>query len=194
MTSSFLIGVFVSGWNWWMNLTKTKNLWNSLKSLFTHESNPWWWAMKGPKALGTILVYSSTNSNLKPKHLSGDLKGCWLNYIDKICLYHLIKHAWMKDCRLITHTHTHTHTYTHTYICVYEDHYIRLFSYGGLLLIVHTWNSSLISSGCNALVAPFQQLLEDSMEIHLCERVNELCHSLFNLLNCLITTASELRE
>ena len=28
----------------------------------------------------------------------------------------------------------------------------------------------------------------------LCERVNGLRHSLFNLLNCLITTASELRE
>ena len=32
------------------------------------------------------------------------------------------------------------------------------------------------------------------MEVHLYERVNDLCHSLFHLLNCLITTASELRE
>ena len=32
------------------------------------------------------------------------------------------------------------------------------------------------------------------MEVLLCERVNYLCHSLFHLLNCLITTASELRE
>ena len=31
------------------------------------------------------------------------------------------------------------------------------------------------------------------MEVHLCERVNDLRHSLFLLLNCLITTASELR-
>ena len=31
--------------------------------------------MKGPKALGTILVNSSTDSNLKPRHLSGNLKG-----------------------------------------------------------------------------------------------------------------------
>ena len=31
-------------------------------------------------------------------------------------------------------------------------------------------------------------------EVLLCERVNDFCHSLFHLLNCLITTASELRE
>ena len=52
----------------------------------------------------------------------------------------------------------------------------------------------VISSGCNALVVPFQQLLEDPMEVFLCERVNDLRHSLFHLLNCLITTANELRE
>ena len=32
------------------------------------------------------------------------------------------------------------------------------------------------------------------MEVLLCERVNDFRHSLFHLLNCLITTASELRE
>ena len=32
------------------------------------------------------------------------------------------------------------------------------------------------------------------MEVLLSERVNDLCHSLFHLLNCLITTASDLRE
>ena len=32
------------------------------------------------------------------------------------------------------------------------------------------------------------------MEVLLCERVNDLRHSLFHLLNCLITTASVLRE
>ena len=52
----------------------------------------------------------------------------------------------------------------------------------------------VIPSSCNALVLPFQQLLQGSMEVHLCERVNDLRHSLFHLLNCLITTASELRE
>ena len=52
----------------------------------------------------------------------------------------------------------------------------------------------VISSGCNALVVPFQQLLEGLMEVLLCERVNDLRHSLFHLLNCLITTASVLRE
>ena len=37
-------------------------------------------------------------------------------------------------------------------------------------------------------------LLYCSMEVLLCERVKDLRHSLFHLLNCLITTASELRE
>ena len=32
------------------------------------------------------------------------------------------------------------------------------------------------------------------MEVLLSERVNDLRHSLFHLLNCLITTASELRK
>ena len=32
------------------------------------------------------------------------------------------------------------------------------------------------------------------MEVLLCEHVNDLRHNLFHLLNCLITTASELRE
>ena len=35
------------------------------KTLFTHVSNPWWWPMKGPKALGTILVNSSTQFETK---------------------------------------------------------------------------------------------------------------------------------
>ena len=34
----------------------------------------------------------------------------------------------------------------------------------------------------------FQQLLEGPMEVLLCERVNDLRHSLFHLLNCLIMT------
>ena len=45
---------------------------------------------------------------------------------------------------------------------------------------------------CDALVVPFQQLLEGPMEVLLCDRVNDLRPSLFHLLNCLITTASEL--
>ena len=47
----------------------------NLSSLFIHASNFWWWPAKGSKALGTILVNSSTNSNLKSRHLSGNLKG-----------------------------------------------------------------------------------------------------------------------
>ena len=39
-------------------------------------------------------------------------------------------------------------------------------------------------------VVPFQQLLEGPMEVFLCERVNDVHHSLFHVLNCLITTAS----
>ena len=39
-----------------------------------------------------------------------------------------------------------------------------------------------------------KKILEGPIEVLLCERVNNLRHSLFYLLNCLITTASELRE
>ena len=46
----------------------------------------------------------------------------------------------------------------------------------------------VVSFGCNALL-PFQQLLDGPMEVLLGERVNDLRHSLFHLLNCLITTA-----
>ena len=46
----------------------------------------------------------------------------------------------------------------------------------------------VFSSGCNALDVPFQQLLEGPMEVLSCERVNDLRHSFFHLLNCLITT------
>ena len=41
---------------------------------------------------------------------------------------------------------------------------------------------------------PFQELRQGPIEVLLCERVNDLRHSLFHLLNCLITTDSELRE
>ena len=54
--------------------------------------------------------------------------------------------------------------------------------------------TEIISSDCNALVVRFQQLLEGPMEVILSERVNDLRHSLFYLLNCLIAKASELRE
>ena len=52
----------------------------------------------------------------------------------------------------------------------------------------------VISPNCNALFVPLQKLLEGPIEVLLCEHVNDLRHSLFHLLNCLITTASELRE
>ncbi len=81
----------------------------------------------------------------------------------------------------------------------YEVHTISFqtfFVWALLLIVTHETlvPFEVISSGCNELVVPFQQLLEGPMEILLCERVNDLRHSLFHLLNCLITTASELRE
>ena len=38
-----------------------------------------------------------------------------------------------------------------------------------------------------------QQLLEGPMDVLLCERVNDFCHILFDLLNYLLMTASEIR-
>ena len=65
-----------------------------------------------------------------------------------------------------------------------------------LFLIVHTWNSSPLRSNplrlqCTCCTVPTTsgRLIEV-----LCEPINDLRHSLFHLLNCLITTASELRE
>ena len=48
---------------------------NLTKTLSTQANNPWWWPMKCSKMLGTFLVNSSTNPNLKTRHLSGNLKG-----------------------------------------------------------------------------------------------------------------------
>ena len=76
---------------------------------------------------------------------------------------------------------------------IYENHLIsfQTFFLWALLLTHETLVTfEVISSGCNALVVPFQDL----MEVLLCQRVNDLHHSLFHHLNCLITTASEFRE
>ena len=67
----------------------------------------------------------------------------------------------------------------------------------GLYLIVQTWNSSPLQSNLLRLQCTwgtFQKLLEGPMEVLLCERINNLRHNLFHLLNCLMTTASELWE
>ena len=52
-------------------------------------------------------------------------------------------------------------------------------------IFIHLVPFEVISSGCKALVVPFKQLVESPMEVLLCERVNDLRHSLFHLLNCL---------
>ena len=107
-----------------------------------------------------------------------------------------IDETFSHETDMISEKTTHTHIYTRVVQKV-----SRLFSYGHFYWL-YTYETlvpfEVISSGCNALVVPFQQLLEGPMEVLLCERVNDLRHSLFHLLNCLITTASkfflELRE
>ena len=76
----------------------------------------------------------------------------------------------------------------------YEVHTIsfQTFFVCALLLIVHTWNSSPLRSNLPRLQCTCT--VPTTMEVLLCERVNDLRHSLFHLLNYLITTASELRE
>ena len=93
------------------------------KTLFTHASNPWWWPMKGPKALGTILVNSSTNSNLKARHLSiRKPEGILIKlYRQNVSL--LFNQTCLNERLLLNHTHTHTHTHVYIYniyiyICV----------------------------------------------------------------------------
>ena len=99
------------------------------------------------------------------------------------------------------------------FVCLFVSHYIYIYIYiyiGGSLnkfpdvfrmaTFIDSTHiklyspSEVISSGCNALVVPFQQLLKGPMEALLCERVNDLRHSLFHILKCLITTAPELWE
>ena len=81
--------------------------------------------------------------------------------------------------------------YIYIYIYEVDAKSCQTFSY------VQTWNSSSLRSNLvrlNALVLPFQGLLEGWMEVLLRERANDLRQSLFHLHNCLITTASELRK
>ena len=82
---------------------------------------------------------------------------------------------------------------------MYEDHKIsfQTFFVWALLLIVHTWNSSPLWSNILRLQCACCTVPTTSgrpMEVLLCEHVNDFRHSLFHLLNSLITTASELRE
>ena len=81
----------------------------------------------------------------------------------------------------------------------YEMHTISFQSFfvWALLLIVHTWKLSPLRSNllwlqctCSTVPTTYRRPHESA----LCERGNNLRHSLFHLLNCLITTASELRE
>ena len=79
----------------------------------------------------------------------------------------------------------HTRSLQKTFGFCYEVHTISFqtfFFVWALLLIVHTWNFSPLRSnlGCNALVVSFKQLLEDLMEVLLCECVNDLRHSRFH--------------
>ena len=88
--------------------------------------------------------------------------------------------------------------YIYIYIYIHEVHTIsfQTFVVWALLLIIHTWNSSPLRSNllqlqCTCTISttsgrPHWSPLEG--------RVNDLHHSLFHLLNCLITTAFELRE
>ena len=65
-----------------------------------------------------------------------------------------------------------------------------------LLLIVHTWNSNPLRSNLPGLqyTCTVPTTSGRPIDVLLYEPVNDLCHSLFYLLNRLITTASELRE
>ena len=150
------------------------------------------------------------------------MDACWDVYFF-ICSYHLSKHPslcelfWYSSLMMVTETETLTLTlhhifnyldyffcYLHIYIYIYIYIYIwgaynkfpDFFCMGTFIDSTHEIlvPFEVISSGCNALVVPLQQLLEGSTEVLLCEHVNDLHHSLFHLLNCLITTASELRE
>ena len=90
-------------------MIKNPKLSKLFKTLYTHASNPWWWRMKGPKALGTILVNTSTNSRTPERILIKLFRQNVSLLFNQTCL----------NERLLpnhTHTHTHTHIYIHIYI------------------------------------------------------------------------------
>ena len=60
-----------------------------------------------------------------------------------------------------------------------------------LSLIVHTWNYSHLRNNLLRLQCPCCTVPITSGRLHRSPLVNDLCHSLFHLLNCLITTASK---
>ena len=66
----------------------------------------------------------------------------------------------------------------------------------GTFLIEHTWNSSPLRSNLLRLqcTCTIPTTSARPHEVLLCEHVNNLRHSLFHLLSCLITTASVYRE
>ena len=130
--------------------------------------------------------------------------------------------CYQSDRHTHTHTHTNTYIYVCMFICIYVGRYVsasvcaqekefRMLYSVHVKIQCNTGNKiykehfclstfidsthmklQVISSGSNALVVLFQQPLEGPIEVLLCERVNDLRHSLFHFLNCLIKTASEL--
>ena len=80
--------------------------------------------------------------------------------------------------------------YIYIYIYIYEDpHFFPM----ALLLIVHIWKSRPLWSNLLRLQCTCCTVPTTSRRPHGSPLVWE-CHSLFHLLSCLITTASELRE
>ena len=92
----------------------------------TQASNPWWWPMKDPKALGAILGNSSTNSNIKLRHL---FKKIWkdLEYtIQPICLYYLMKHIYIYIYIKISSQSPKTVSVDYSLHRIYEENHINL--------------------------------------------------------------------
>ena len=75
--------------------------------------------MKGPKALGTILVNSSINSNLETKTLIKKHERILIElYRKSVSL--LFYQTCLNERLLSNYTHSHTHTHTHIYIITLE--------------------------------------------------------------------------
>ena len=136
------------------------------------------------------IIFFIIYSNL----LLSNLQKCqiFLTYPVYICM-HVCMFTCVCEC-----VHTYIYIYIYIYICTQGlNKFPDFFHMGTFIDSTHKETLvpfEVISSVCNALVVPFQQLLEGPIDVLLCERVNDLCHSLFHLLNCLITTASELRD
>ena len=115
-----------------------------------------------------------------------------------VCVYKYIVYVCFYLCVCACIFYVFVNVLLSVYVCTSAcNKFPDFFFVWALSLIVDTWNSSSLRSNllrlqCTCTVPTTSGRPRGSP--FLCERVIDLRHGLFHLLNCLITTTSELRE